>query len=138
MHQLIPNKELIMKMLKLGDLNILYVFLVPKYPPSNLTGHNASSTELYLSWDSVPVEDTYKELRGYVVYVTEADTSLFVKNITTDASTLEVYIDDLRKFKTYTLYIRAMTINVGVQSIILNMTTSEDGNYFMNYLIFVL
>ena len=138
MYQLIPNKELIMKMLKPADLNILHVFLVPKYPPSNLTGHNASSTELYLSWDSVPVEDTYKELRGYVVYVTEADTSLFVKNITTDASTLEVYIDDLRKFKTYTLYIRAMTIDVGVQSVTLNMTTSEDGNYFMNYLIFVL
>ena len=138
MYQLIPNKELIMKMLKPADLNILHVFLVPKYPPSNLTGHNASSTELYLSWDSVPVEDTYKELRGYVVYVTEADTSLFVKNITTDASTLGVYIDDLRKFKTYTLYIRAMTIDVGVKSITLNMTTSEDGNYFMNYLIFVL
>lgn len=129
---------MIMTAPKFADLNILNVFLVPKYPPSNLTGHNASSTELYLSWNAVPEENTYKELRGYVVYVTETDTSLFVKNITTDASTLEVYIDDLRKFKTYTIYIRALTVDVGVQSITLNMTTAEDGKYFMNYLISIL
>ena len=104
------------------------VFLVPKYPPNNLTGHNASSTELFLTWNAVPIEDSYKELRGYTVYVIEADTAVVVKNITTNSSTLDVLIEDLRKFRTYTLYVRALSIDVGVQSITLNLTTSEDGN----------
>ena len=109
-------------------MTILRLFLVPKYPPSNLIGHNASSTELFLTWDGVPVENTYKELRGYVVYVVEADTSFFVKNITTNASTLEVLIDDLKKFKTYTIHISAYSIDAGVPSTTLNLTTAEDGN----------
>ncbi|XP_028403045.1 uncharacterized protein LOC114525810 [Dendronephthya gigantea] len=99
---------------------------VPKYPPSNLTGHNASSTTLNLNWNPVPIENTYKELRGYIVYVIETSTSISVKNITTDSSTHEVLIDDLKKFRTYTLYIRALSIDVGVKSITMNLTTAED------------
>ena len=101
--------------------------LVPKYPPTNVTGHNTSSTTLHLSWSPVPIEDTYKELRGYVVYVIESSTTVIVKNITTDASTHEVLIDELKKFRTYTLYIRALSIDVGLRSITMNLTTAEDG-----------
>ena len=81
-----------------------------------------------MTWDAVPEENTYKEMRGYVVYVIDADTSLLVKNITTNSSTLDVHIDDLRKFRTYSLYVRAYTVDVGVQSITMNLTTAEDGN----------
>ena len=104
------------------------VSIVPKYAPGNVTGRNVSSTELAFQWSAVPEENTYQSVRGYVVYVTETkNPSVVVKNITTSASTLSINIDGLRKFTPYTVYIKAFTVDVGIKSLTVNVTTAEDG-----------
>ena len=109
-------------------MSFLFIYIVPTFSPANLTAKNVSSTELAFQWDAVKEENTYEAVRGYVVYVTESENpTVFVKNITTDASTLSIAIDDLKKFTTYTLYIKAFTVDLGVKSLTVNVSTAEDG-----------
>lgn len=120
-----------------------YGFLsAPSRPPSNLTGQATSSSSLTLAWK--PVDDLHINgvLRGYdIVYwitlfpdttrenVTIPVTSGRTKRAISDSSSPSFELSGLKKYTEYTIQVMALTVDYGIPSHEINLTTGQDGTY---------
>lgn len=90
-----------------------------------MTGHNTSSTSLFVDWKTVPVGYVHGILRGYYVFYRIKNKQTFLRT-----QTLLHYVDlnGLRKFTVYEIRVAAFTIKGhGVKSKTIFVSTDEDG-----------
>ena len=118
----------------------LYLFLAPSRPPSNFTGQAPSSTELTLEWKPVDELHINGKLRAYVIIFFITHSPVTRHNITipvttarkrraiTDPSSPTYELSGLKKYTTYTVQVMAYTVDYGVPSLEINITTAQDGN----------
>ena len=122
-------------------------FLAPSHPPSNLTGQAPSSTKLTLDWKPVDELHINGVLRAYVIvyfithslYVTRHNISIPVtsarkRRAISDLSSPSYELSGLKKYTTYTIQVMAYTVDYGVPSHEVNITTAQDGNFKTNTL----
>ena len=104
-----------------------YSFLVPSLPPQNVTGHNTSSTSLFVNWKAVPVGHVHGILRGYYVFYHIKGKHTFVR---TETMLHHMSLKGLHKFTEYEIRIAAFTIKGhGVKSKSIFVSTDEDGKF---------
>lgn len=121
-------------------------FSAPSSPPSNFTGQAPSSTKLTLEWNPVDELHINGVLRAYViVYFIRLSSPVTRHNITipvttarkrralTDPSSPSYELRGLKKYTTYTVQVMAYTVDYGVPSLEINITTAQDGNLLYKY-----
>lgn len=115
----------------------------PSRPPSNLTGAVPSSSALTLSWKPVDRQYINGILRAYViVYIVTQSPEDTRQNISipvpvpgrrrraiSDPSSPSFQLSGLKKYTGYTIQVLAYTVDYGVPSHEINLTTAQDGNY---------
>lgn len=119
-----------------------FVFAAPSRPPTNLTGDAPSSSSVRLSWKPVDEQHINGILRAYVIiyFVTQSPEDT-VQNISipvtggrrrraiSNPSSPSLELNGLKKFTGYTIQVLAYTVDYGVPSHEVNVTTGQDGNY---------
>ena len=114
----------------------------PSRPPSNVTGEASSSSSLILTWKPVDKLHINGVLRYYIiVYFVTHSPGLTRQNISipvtsgrrrraiSDPSAPSFELSGLKKYTGYTIQVLAYTVDYGVPSHEVNMTTAQDGNY---------
>ena len=106
-------------------------FLVPSYPPDNITLVSNTSTSLNISWSAVPSEFVHGVLRGSVIEYWPVHDVNDTKNTTVEPWKTKIEITNLMKFTNYSLTFAAMTSKgVGNWSEITVMQTDEDSKFY--------
>ena len=95
-------------------------------PPLNVMAYNTSSTSIMVTWQ--PPQFRNGIIRGYQVNYTVSGgagtTSVMNTNVTN--STL---LTGLSINKEYIIYVRAMTVTLGISSSMVMISTNEDGMF---------
>ena len=87
----------------------LLLFAGPNAPPSNVQGHNTSSTSILVHWSNVPAADQNGVILSYTVtYKALPDGSPQTKVVS--APTTHVTLTDLNEYTNYSLTVFASTI----------------------------
>ena len=107
----------------------------PSAPPENVMSYNLSVTSIYVTWSPVQEEFLNGILRAYqVFYRKSSDTISSPMEIFLTVSSPSVNISDLAKFTVYSVWVKAVTTAAGPSSIVVNVTTGEDGKIFFFHL----
>ena len=107
----------------------------PSAPPENVMSYNLSATSIYVTWSPVQEEFLNGILRAYqVFYRKSSDTISSPMEIFSTVSSPSVNISDLDKFTVYSVWVKAVTTAAGPSSIVVNVTTGEDGKIFFFHL----
>ncbi|XP_015750201.1 PREDICTED: phosphatidylinositol phosphatase PTPRQ-like [Acropora digitifera] len=98
----------------------------PKAPPSNVNGHNASSTSIFVSWGQVPFPDQNGVIVSYTVaYRALPSGSTQTKTVTAPRS--QTTLTDLNEYTNYSITLFASTSKGdGNQSTPIVVITDED------------
>nr|XP_058971065.1 uncharacterized protein LOC131797458 [Pocillopora verrucosa] len=102
---------------------------VPLVAPTNITGHNTSSTSIFVAWQ--PVSPETKNLRGihrgYRIYYMPRETSRpsALSNTTVDVYTSEAELVNLYKYTLYDIYLTVRTRWDGPKSGTVTISTDE-------------
>lgn len=121
------------------NVNISF-FSVPLVTPTNITGHNTSSTSIFVAWQSVSPET--KNLRGihrgYRIYYMPRETSRpsALSNTTVDVHTSEAELVNLYKYTLYDIYLTVRTRWDGPKSGTVTISTDE-GSKLYGFYIFI-
>ena len=124
------------------NLRTISFLSAPSRPPSNLTGQAPSSSSLTLAWKPVDIQHINGILRAYAVNywitlfpdttrenVTIPVTSGRTKRALSDSSSPSFELSGLKKYTEYTIQVIAFTVDYGVPSHEVNLTTGQDGMY---------
>ena len=105
-------------------------FPVPSGPPQSIFGEAVSSDEVFFQWDLPPLQHQNGIIIGYIANITTLEIGTTVQIST---SHLNLTLDALRAFTTYSFIVAARTsIGLGPFSTTVNVQTLEDGkNNFM-------
>ena len=107
----------------------LWSFSAPLVAPSNVTGHNTSSTSIRVTWKPVFPDDVYIRgiHRGYSICYVPRDTPRLsmLMNVTVDALTTQVQLINLYKFTNYDVYVTVRTRWDGPKSAAISVSTDE-------------
>ena len=109
---------------------LLYYHIAPDAPPTNVQVHSFSSTEIIVTWNSVPpinqngiitmYEVLYQPLETFSEYIQTRNVS--------GTDQMAVILMDLEEFFDYNISVRAFTsAGVGPYSDEVTATTFEDG-----------
>ena len=111
------------------NINFYLNFTVPSHPPGNISGHNTSSTSLFVRWNAIPKEFIHGILRGYkVFYGKTSEPPSKYKTLTLKTDHLKISLTNLAKFTEYCVKLAGFTrIGDGNKSSCFNVTTDEDG-----------
>ena len=128
------------------SLLLFLSFSAPSRPPSNFTGQAPSSTKLTLEWKPVDELHINGVLRAYVIvyfithslHVTRHNITIPVttarkRRAITNPSSPSYELRGLKKYTTYTVQVMAYTVDYGVPSLEVNITTAQDGNLLSKY-----
>ncbi|XP_044163802.1 receptor-type tyrosine-protein phosphatase delta-like isoform X2 [Acropora millepora] len=98
----------------------------PNAPPSNVTGHNVSSTSIFISWGQVPFPDQNGVILSYTVtYRVLPSGSSQTKNVTAPAN--QTTLTGLNEYTNYSITVFASTSKGGGnQSTPIVVITDED------------
>lgn len=102
----------------------------PQVYPWNVTGHNSSSTSIYLQWSAIPPELVAGVLREYrIVYDELNDRNESVKRhlLRLPVDHLSVYLTDLEKYTKYSIKLQGISKFFGVSSPPIVIITDQDG-----------
>lgn len=101
----------------------------PKAPPTNVQGHNASSTSIFVQWGSVPAADQNGIILGYTVTYTALNNgSPQTKVVVPPAN--EATLTGLNEFTNYSITVFASTSKGGGnKSEPIIVITDEDSKY---------
>ena len=119
---------------ELSEINRLVLYLVystaPQVYPWNVTGHNSSSSSIYLQWSAIPPELVAGVLREYRISYDELnDRNESVKKhlLTLPVDHLSVNLTDLEKYTKYSLKLQGISKFFGVSSPPIVIITDQDG-----------
>ena len=98
----------------------------PEAPPTNVQGHNTSSTSIFVEWGNVPVVDRKGIIVSYTVtYKALPDGSLQSKVVS--APTTQVTLTGLNEYTNYSITVFASTVKGGGNvSVPIVVITDED------------
>ncbi|XP_068677578.1 phosphatidylinositol phosphatase PTPRQ-like isoform X2 [Montipora foliosa] len=98
----------------------------PGAPPSNVRGHNTSSTTILVQWDEVPIEKQHGEIISYtVIYWRTKDAG--ERQEETHVQELEATLQGLEKYTDYNVEVLASTIRGrGPPSHLITVRTDQD------------
>ena len=102
----------------------------PQVYPWNVTGHNSSSTSIYLQWSAIPPELVAGVLREYrIAYDELNDHNESVKRhlLRLPVDQLSVNLTDLEKYTNYSFELQGMSKFFGVSSPPIVIITDQDG-----------
>ena len=130
---------------------MVILLLAPSHPPSNVSSEAPSPSSLRLSWKPVDKQHLNGILRAYVItYFETKSPDDSRQNITipvtsgrkrrpiSDPSSPSFELDGLKAFTDYTVQVMAYTVDYGVPSLQLNVTTAQDGKTVYFYLMIVI
>ena len=105
------------------------LFAEPNAPPSNVKGHNTSSTSIFVQWSNVPTADQNGAILSYTVtYKALPDGSPQTKVVS--APTTQVALTGLNKYTNYSITVFASTVKGnGNASEPVIVTTDEDSTF---------
>ena len=108
---------------------MLMLFAEPNAPPSNVKGHNTSSTSIFVQWSNVPAADQNGVILSYTVtYKALPDGSPQIKVVMAPAT--QVTLMGLNEFTNYSITVFASTVkgdgNVSEPVIVI---TDEDSTF---------
>ena len=113
------------------DLVLYLVYsIAPQVYPWNVTGHNSSSSSIYLQWSAIPPELVAGVLREYRISYDELnDRNESVKKhlLTLPVDHLSVNLTDLEKYTKYSLKLQGISKFFGVSSPPIVIITDQDG-----------
>ena len=113
------------------DLVLYLVYsTAPQVYPWNVTGHNSSSTSIYLQWSAIAPELVAGVLREYRISYDELnDRNESVKRhlLTLPVDHLSVNLTDLEKYTKYSLKLQGISKFFGVSSPPIVIITDQDG-----------
>ena len=112
--------------------SIIFCFCLliePNAPPSNVAGHNASSTSIFVSWGEVPFLDQNGVIVSYTVtYRSLPSGPAETKKITAPAS--QTTLTGLNKYTSYSITVFASTSKAGGrESTSIVVITDEDSKF---------
>ena len=132
-------------------LKIVILLLAPSRPPSNVSSEAPSPSSLRLSWKPVDKQHLNGILRAYVITYFETKspddsrqnitipvTSGRKRRAISNPSSPSFELDGLKAFTDYTVQVMAYTVDYGVPSLQLNVTTAQDGKTVYFYLMIVI
>ena len=132
-------------------MKIVILLLAPSRPPSNVSSEAPSPSSLRLSWKPVDKQHLNGILRAYVITYFETKspddsrqnitipvTSGRKRRAISDPSSPSFELDGLKAFTDYTVQVMAYTVDYGVPSLQLNVTTAQDGKTVYFYLMIVI
>ena len=98
----------------------------PGAPPTNVTGHNTSSTTILVEWDEVPIERQHGEIISYtVIYWRTKDARKGQEE--KHVQELEATLQGLEKYTDYNIEVLASTIKGrGPSSHLITVRTDQD------------
>ena len=107
-------------------INILFLYAAPDAAPESVRGYAINSTSLFLGWEPPPDDAHNGVIQGYLISCTEHNTGeLFnATSVLTD-----IILSDLHPAYTYTCQVSAVTVDAGVSSGNITLTTDEAGEY---------
>lgn len=104
-----------------------FFFLVPDTFPSNLTGFNTSSTELFLEWSHLKDKEWNGRALGYKIFFI-LKRGYKTQEVKISPHATRTTLDNLLKFTWYKIQIAAFTSKgTGPRSPEIELRTSEDG-----------
>lgn len=107
-----------------------YCFAAPQVYPWNVTGHNSSSSSIYLQWSAIPAELVAGVLREYrIAYDELNDRNESVKRhlLRLPLDQLSVNLTDLEKYTNYSFELQGISKFFGVSSPPIVILTDQDG-----------
>ena len=112
--------------------SIIFCFCLliePNAPPSNVTGHNASSTSIFVSWGQVPFLDQNGVIVSYTVtYRSLPSGPAETKKVTSPAS--QTTLTGLNEYTSYSITVFASTSKAGGrESTSIVVITDEDSKF---------
>lgn len=99
-----------------------------------MTGHNSSSTSIYLQWSAIPPELVAGVLREYrIAYDELNDRNESVKKhlLRLPVDRLSVNLTDLEKYTNYSFELQGISKFFGVSSPPIVIITDQDGKAYM-------
>ena len=101
----------------------------PNAPPSNVTGHNASSTSIFVSWGQVPFPDQNGVIVSYTVNYTWLPSGP-LQTKTESAAANQTTLTGLNEYTNYSITVFASTSKgAGNQSTPIVVITDEDSKF---------
>ena len=105
-------------------------FSEPTAAPSNVRGHNTSSTSILVEWDDVPAYDQNGIIMSYNITY-QSLTENHSNSTTVNYTVRQVTLSDLKEFVNYSITVFASTkIGDGPASDPVYVKTDEDSEYF--------
>ena len=104
--------------------------VAPQVYPWNVTGHNSSSTSIYLQWSAIPAELVAGVLREYrIAYDELNDRNESVKRhlLRLPVDQLSANLTDLEKYTNYSFELQGISKFFGVSSPPIVIITDQDG-----------
>ena len=110
--------------------------IAPDAPPANVQATSVSSTEILVTWDSVPPIDQNGIVTMYEVLYQPLETFCgYIETRNVSGTKLAVVLMDLEEFVDYNISVRAFTsVGGGPYSDEVAATTFEDGKNFFQKL----
>ena len=106
-------------------------FSEPTAAPSNVRGHNTSSTSILVEWDDVPDFDQNGIITNYTITY-QSLTENHSNSTTANYTVRQVTLSDLKEFVNYSITVFASTkIGDGPASDPVYVKTDEDSKYFL-------
>ena len=102
----------------------------PQVYPWNVTGHNSSSTSIYLQWSAIPPELVAGVLREYRIVYDELNyrnESVKTHLLRLPIDQLSVNLTDLEKYTNYSFELQGISKFFGVSSPPIVIITDQDG-----------
>ena len=104
--------------------------VAPQVFPWNVTGHNSSSTSIYLQWSAIPAELVAGVLREYrIAYDELNDRNESVRRhlLRLPVDQLSANLTDLEKYTNYSFELQGISKFFGVSSPPIVIITDQDG-----------
>ena len=106
-----------------------FAFIEPNASPANVIGQNASSTSIWVDWDTVPVADQNGILLSYTVSYTALPAGIS-QTAVVSATNTHVTLTSLDKYTNYSILVFASTAKGdGNTSDPIIVTTDEDSKW---------
>ena len=98
-----------------------------------MRGRPLSSTSIYIEWNPPPIEDQNGDIISYTVLCFAVNGGAVLLSYTT--ATTDITISGLHPYYTYKCNVSAVTVAEGPSSGYVNITTLEDGMFFLTLML---
>ncbi len=87
---------------------------------------SVTSRAISIRWQPPPQHQHNGVIRSYVLHIHHGDGAVVLSTDTYDTEALRISVE-VRPFRTYNITVAAVTVEEGVRSRIISVTTPEDG-----------